>query len=73
MAAVLGDSVSGWNVRATSAKMRVLDGHDDVIPGRIFESVTFLGAKQGLPISRFMYARVETEVAFRLLEAIPLR
>ena len=73
MAEFIGDSVSGWKVGATSAKMRELDGHDDVIPGRIFESVTFLGAKQNLPISRFMDARAETEFAFRLLEDIPLR
>ena len=59
MAEVIGDSVSGWKVGATSTKMRELDGHDDVIPGRIFESVTFLGAKQNLPISRFMDARAE--------------
>ena len=53
--------------------MRELDGHDDLIPGRIFESVTFLGEKQDLPISRFRDARAETEFAFRLLEDIPLR
>ena len=50
MAEVIGDSVSGWKVGATSAKMRELDGHDDVITGRIFESVTFWGAKQDLSL-----------------------
>ena len=73
MAQVIGESLSGWKVGATSAKMRELDGHDDVIPGRIFESVTSVGAKQSLPFSRFADARVEPEFAFRLTESCPLR
>ena len=73
MAEAIGHSLSGWKVGATSARMRELDGHDDVIPGRIFQSVTFLGSTHQLPIERFTNARAETEFAFRLLEAIPLR
>ena len=44
MAGVVGAKLSGWKVGATSARMRELDGHDDVIPGRIFAPVTFQGA-----------------------------
>ena len=73
MAEIIDQPLSGWKVGATSAKMRELDGHDDVIPGRIFQSVTFLGSSHQLPIARFANARAETEFAFRLLEAIPLR
>jgi len=71
MAKVIGHSLSGWKVGATSARMRELDGHDDVIPGRIFESVTYQGSTHQLPIERFQNARAETEFAFRLLEDIP--
>ena len=73
MAKVIGKDISGWKVGATSAKMRELDGHDDVIPGRIFSSVTFVGPLHKLPISQFHNARVETEFAFRLKEDIPIR
>ncbi len=68
-----GETVAGWKVGATSAKMRELDGHDDVIPGRMFESTTFLGCDLDLPSARFSRARVETEFAFRLKRAAPLR
>jgi 2-keto-4-pentenoate hydratase len=73
MAAHLGLPLSGWKVGATSARMRELDGHDDVIPGRIFQPVTFLGATQQLPVERFPHARAETEFAFRLQQDCPLR
>ena len=73
MAEVIGDSLSGWKVGATSARMRELDSHDDVIPGRIFESVTYRGSTHQLPIERFQNARAETEFAFRLMEDIPMK
>ena len=73
MGAVIGEPLSGWKVGATSAKMRELDGHDDVIPGRIFSSVTYLGGEQQLPSLRFPNARAETEFAFRLQADCPLR
>lgn len=73
MAKFIGKDISGWKVGATSAKMRELDGHDDVIPGRIFSPVTFLGPIQKLHINQFPNARVETEFAFRLNEDIPIR
>ena len=72
MAEVIRKDLSGWKVGATSAKMRELDGHDGVIPGRIFSPVTFLGSVHKLPIHLFPNARVETEFAFRLNEDIPI-
>ena len=73
MAEVISKDLSDSKVGATSVKMREQDGHDDVIPGRIFSSVTFLGSIHKLPINRFPNARAEAEFAFRLMEAIPLR
>ncbi len=73
MAAHLGETVVGWKVGATSAKMRELDGHDDVIPGRMFKSTTWEGNALDLQGARFPRARVETEFAFRLKRAAPLR
>ena len=73
MASVISEPLSGWKVGATSAKMRELDGHGDVIPGRIFKSVTYVSANQQLPIKRFPNARAETEFAFRLQADCPLR
>ena len=73
MAKVIGDQLSGWKVGATSAKMRELDGHDDVIPGRIFKSMTWQGNRHDLSFERFAGARVETEFAFRLSQDMPVR
>ncbi len=73
MADALGEIVVGWKVGATSAKMRELDGHDDVIPGRMFASTTWEGNDVDLPSGRFPRARVETEFAFRLTGDAPLR
>ena len=72
MSKQIGQSITGWKVGATSAKMRELDGHTDVIPGRIFKSVTYHGRQVKLPIERFPRARVETEFAFRLLPTAQL-
>ncbi|WP_282605147.1 2-keto-4-pentenoate hydratase [Pelagibius sp. Alg239-R121] len=73
MAEELGHGITGWKVGATSIKMRELDGHDDVIPGRILDPTTFVGNSHSLPISRFPNARAETEFAFRLSADLPLR
>ena len=72
MSRQISQSISGWKVGATSAKMRELDGHTDVIPGRIFKSVTYHGRQVKLPIESFPRARVETEFAFRLLADCPI-
>lgn len=73
MARHIGQPVSGWKVGATSARMRELDGHDDVIPGRIFREVTWEGEATRLPASRFPGARAETEFAFRISADLPVR
>ena len=73
MFAALGENLAGWKVGATSARMRALDGHDDVIPGRIAASTCFIGTHMKLPIARFPKARAETEFAFRLHETPGLR
>ena len=72
MSKQIGQYITGWKVGATSAKMRELDGHTDVIPGQIFKSVTYHGRQVKLPIGRFPRARVETEFAFRLLADCPV-
>jgi len=69
----LGQGLAGWKVGATSSKMRELDGHDDVIPGRIFESRCYVGTQHALPIAQFPGARAETEFAFRLTATPYLR
>ncbi len=66
MARQVGEEISGWKVGATSALMRERDGHSDVIPGRIFRSVTWEGGEAALPVERFRDARVEAEFAFRV-------
>ena len=53
--------------------MRELDGHDDVVPGRVFSSVTWQGTNLNLPAERFPGARAETEFAFRIGRDLPLR
>ena len=69
----LGQGLAGWKVGATSQKMRELDGHDDVIPGRIFASRSYVGARQNLSIEQFPGARAETEFAFRMTSTPHLR
>ncbi len=73
MATALDEPLSGWKVGATSRKMREIDGHSDVIPGRIFECVTWTGPDVELEAGRFPRARVETEFAFRLTRDFPIR
>ena len=50
---LLDQGLAGWKVGATSQKMRELDGHDDVIPGRIFATRSYLGPKTQLFDFRF--------------------
>ena len=69
----LDEGLAGWKVGATSAQMRALDGHDDIIPGRIVSSTCYVGTHMKLPIASFPNARVETEFAFRLHETPGLR
>lgn len=68
----IGDRGTGWKIGATSAKMRELDGHDDIIPGRLLARDTFADVEVIEINSRqFPGARMEAEFAFRLLEDLP--
>ena len=69
----LQQSMVGWKVGATSARMREIDGHEDVIPGRIFESRSYFGSHHNLPIKHFPGARAEAEFAFQLTAKPHLR
>ena len=69
----LGEALVGWKVGATSHKMRQLDGHDDVIPGRIIASRTHIGPRHDLQMGHYHKARAETEFAFRLTATPHLR
>ena len=65
---LLNENISGWKVGATNPEMREIDGHEDIIPGRIFCCRTYMGAYQSMDISLFPNARAEAEFGFRLLE-----
>lgn len=73
MVQAIGEPVTGWKIGATSARMRELDGHDDVIPGRLLAPTTFDGHQSGLDIGRFPRARLEAEFAFRINVDLPAR
>ena len=70
---VLKQGMVGWKVGATSARMRELDGHEDVIPGRIFQSRSYFGANHNLQSKYFLGARAEAEFAFQLTAKPHLR
>ena len=40
MAELIGQPCTGWKIGATSVKMREMEGHEDIIPGRLFPSTT---------------------------------
>ena len=73
LADLLGHPTTGWKAGATSARMRELDGHDDIVPGRIFAPMTWHGSHVRINAKLPLNARVESEFAFRLNAAIPLR
>lgn len=73
LAALIGQPCSGWKIGATSAKMRELEGHEDILPGRLFPSITHFANELTLDIGECPNARVETEFGFRLLKDLPLR
>jgi 2-keto-4-pentenoate hydratase len=73
MLEAIGGAGSGWKVGATSVKMREIDGHDDIIPGRLLAASTFVGPVQRIEATRFPGARVEPEFAFRIERDLPAR
>lgn len=66
MLATIGGEGAGWKIGATSARMREIDGHDDIIPGRLLADSTYVGRKHRIDSSRFPGARMEAEFAFRI-------
>ena len=73
LADLVGHPTTGWKAGATSARMRELDGHDDIIPGRIFAPTTWSGTHVRINAELPLNARVEAEFAFRLNAAFPVR
>lgn len=73
LADLLGHPTTGWKAGATSARMRELDGHDDIVPGRIFAPTTWRGTAVRINSELPLDARVEAEYAFRLIAPIPSR
>ena len=73
MAQRLGGIVVGWKAGATSEGMRRRDGHDGIVPGRIFADRLFFGTEHRLDAAIFPGGRLEPEFAFRFLESPGLR
>lgn len=73
MADLISEAVTGWKAGATSDGMRARDGHDDIVPGRTFQSRTFVGPTHVLPAAPFASARMEPEFAFRINQDIAPR
>ena len=73
MARRIGQQVAGWKAGATSDGMRARDGHDGVVPGRVFMADLHLGDDLRLKAGRFPNGRLEPEFAFRFLRGTGLR
>lgn len=72
-ARLVEEPISGWKAGATSPRMRELDGHEDLIPGRIFSSTAWRGTTVEIDAALPRNPRVETEFAFRLTRRFPPR
>ncbi len=73
MAERIGTPPFGWKIGASSAKMREIDGHEDIIPGRLFASNTFFSKMLTLDLGNCPNTKVEAEFGFRLTKDLPLR
>jgi len=73
MAETLDLPVAGWKIGATTAAARKRDGHEDIIPGRLFKPRTHFGNEVTLDLGACPNPRVETEFGFRLNTDMPLR
>ena len=73
MARRIGRPVVGWKAGATSEGMRRRDGHDGIVPGRVFADGLFVGAEHKLEAVRYPGGRLEPEFAFRFLQSPELR
>lgn len=73
MARRIGSPVAGWKAGATSEGMRRRDGHDGIVPGRVFVDGLFVGDEHTLDASNYPGGRLEPEFAFRFLQSPGLR
>lgn len=72
MAALIGDRCVGWKVGAAVRAVQVLEGHDGPIVGRLLASRIFEHPGK-IPASKFDGYKIESEFAFRVLDAVPAR
>ncbi len=73
MAAALALPSKGWKIGATTVAVRKRDGHEDIIPGRLFEPSVFFGEQLTIDLGACPNPRVEPEFGFRLKADMPLR
>ena len=66
IADTIGVPQTGWKVGATSPAMREIDGHDDIIPGRLFKPSTWETDNFVAARSQFDNCLIEAEFAFRV-------
>lgn len=69
MAELIGQPVVGWKVGASVPAVQLFEGHDGPLPGRVFADRCF-EREATLPAALFPGAKIETEFAFRLTEAL---
>jgi 2-keto-4-pentenoate hydratase len=72
MAELIGDSCAGWKVAAAVRKVQILEGLDGPIIGRMMASRVFRDPAQ-IPAALFDGYKIESEFAFRFLDAVPAR
>lgn len=73
MAQRIGEPVAGWKAGATSEGMRRRDGHDGIVPGRVFATGLFVGPEHSLDAASYPGGMLEPEFAYRFLEDLELR
>ena len=72
MAQVIGQPVVGWKVGASVPCVQLFEGHDGPLPGRIFADRCFWN-EAAVPAAIYHGAKIETEFAFQLTDALPDR
>ena len=72
MAELIGERCVGWKVGAAVRAVQVLEGHDGPIVGRLLAS-RILDNPGRIPASKFDGYKIESEFAFRFLDAVPAR
>src|SRR5258706_2681779 len=70
MAALVGGTVAGWKVGATVPAVRVFEGHDAPLPGRLFADRCF-DSPARVPAALLPGLKIEFEFGFPLTPAAP--